>query len=88
MPKRKGDSTMPALTGSEMISAAAAGILGLLWFDIRNIRKSYRDNKDGYLTEDKHSLICENSMLKIGKQIDDMKIEIINEIKSNGNGGR
>ena len=68
----------------EIISLAVAGILSILWFDIRNIRQSYRDNKEGYLTETKHALICENSTLKVEKKIDDMKDEILTAIKNNG----
>jgi len=69
----------------EGLGLVYTGILSLLWVDLRNVRKSYKENKEGYLTEEKHKLICENSMLRVEKKIDTVKMDIIKEIK-NGHG--
>lgn len=64
----------------DFIGMGITGILGLLWFDIRSIRQ----NKAGYLKEEKHELLCENAALRLEKKMDEMKADIINEIKKNG----
>ena len=64
---------------ANFIGLGIAGILGVLWFDIRGIKQ----NKEGYLKEDKHGLLCENAALRLEKKIDDMKDEIITEIRKN-----
>ena len=69
---------MEVPTVRDFIGLGVAGILSILWFDLR----SFRQNKEGYLTEDKHKLICENSMLRVEKKIDDMRKEIIKEIRN------
>ena len=72
----------------EVFGTVWTGILGVLWWDIRGIRKE-RDTfkgeiKNEYLTQDTHALLCNN----VGKQftIDLMsaKEEIIQAIKDNG----
>jgi len=70
----------------EILSLAATGILGILWFDIRNIRKLYKNNDAGYLTEVKHKLICENSTLRFEAKLEEAKKEILIAIKNNGKG--
>lgn len=64
----------------DFIGLSITGILGLLWFDIRN----FRQNKAGYLKEEKHELLCENAALRLEKKIDEMKDDIIKEIRENG----
>lgn len=64
----------------DFIGLGITGILGLLWFDIRSIRQ----NKGGYLKEERHELLCENAALRLEKKIEEMKDEIIKEIKNNG----
>ncbi len=64
----------------DWLNLCIAGLLGLLWFDIRNIRKEKETNsinlekrfqtarEDGFnnfLTKDKHDLLCEVASLKI-----------------------
>ena len=63
----------------DFIGIGIAGILSFLFFDIRSIRQ----NKDGYLTEDKHELLCENAALRLEKKIDNMKSEVLEAIKDN-----
>ena len=64
----------------DFIGLGITGILGLLWFDIRGVRQ----NKDGFLKEEKHELLCENAALRLEKKMDEMQKEIIKEIKTNG----
>ena len=79
---------------SVVTQACIAGLLGILWWDIRGIRKSTRQDMNNfrketkeqeYLTESHHKLLCENATLRFQKIISDMKDEIIREIKSNQN---
>lgn len=68
----------------DWINLCVAGLLGLLWMDIRNIRKEKETHsvdiekrfqaarEDGFtqfLTKDKHDLLCENASLKIREHI-------------------
>ena len=64
----------------DFISLGISGILGVLWWDIRSIRQ----NKAGYLKEERHELLCENATLKLEKKMDTIKDEIIKEIRDNG----
>ena len=65
----------------DFIGVAIAGLLSLLWFDLR----SFRSNKAGYLKEEKHELLCQNTVLRVEKKIDSMKNEILDAIKENNN---
>ncbi len=64
----------------DWVNLAVAGLLGLLWMDIRNIRKekethavdiekrfqaAKEDGFSNFLTQEKHDLLCENASLKI-----------------------
>jgi hypothetical protein len=76
----------------EWIGLGTAGILGLLWYDIRNIRKE-RDEaeakmKKEYITTDTHALICTNVTSQFKIDIMNAKNEIISAIKENGACGR
>lgn len=68
----------------EWVNLTVAGILGIMWFDIRNIRKKHtesgleiekrfndarEENFKVFLTEAKHTLLCENSGLKIKEHV-------------------
>lgn len=63
----------------DFIGLGISGILGLMWFEIKGVRQ----NKAGYLTEEKHDLLSENAMLRVEKKIDDMKDEILEAIREN-----
>ena len=76
----------------EIFGGIWTGILGLLWYDIRCIRKE-RDTfrgeiKHEYLTKTTHDLLCANvaSLLKL--DLLSVKEEIIKAIKDNGKCGR
>lgn len=64
----------------DFIGLGIAGILSVLWLDIRSIGQ----NKAGYLKEEKHELLCANTTLRLEKKMDEMKAEIITEIHNNG----
>ena len=64
----------------DFIGLGITGILSILWFDIRSIRQ----NKPGYLKEERHELLCENATLKLEAKMDTIKDEIIKEIRVNG----
>jgi hypothetical protein len=68
----------------EWLNLCVAGLLGLLWMDIRNIRKEKETanlimekrfqvaREDGFaqfLTQKEHNLLCENASLKIRTHI-------------------
>ena len=68
----------------EFINLGVAGLLGLLWFDIRNIRKKNEnldllneksrqaardENFTIFLKKDDHTLLCENAGLKIKEHL-------------------
>jgi hypothetical protein len=68
----------------EWLNLCVAGLLGLLWMDIRNIRKEKETaivdierrfqiaREDGFtrfLTKEQHGLLCENASLKIRTHI-------------------
>jgi len=63
----------------DLIGLGVSGILTFLWWDIRGIRQ----NKEGFLKKETHALLCENTVLRIEKKIDDMRDKIIQEIKNN-----
>lgn len=63
----------------DFIGLGITGLLSILWFDIRSIK----ENKAGYLKEETHELLCKNTMLRVEKKIDEMKDEIIKEIRQN-----
>lgn len=76
----------------EFIGIGISGILTVLWFDIRNIRKERDEHKKkikeqlkGYLEETRHSLLCENAALrfeaKLSEKLDDTKTVILAAIK-------
>lgn len=82
----------------DFIGLGIGGILALLWFDIRKIRKERDEHKEaikeeleGYLTEEKHVMVCEiksfktvdKIMNKVDKKIDDTKDEIVKVIREN-----
>ena len=54
-------------------------LFAILSFDIRAIRQ----NKPGFLKEEKHQLLCDNSMLRVERKIDDMKDEVLKAIREN-----
>jgi hypothetical protein len=68
----------------DWINLGVAGLMGLLWLDIRNVRKekethsvdlekrfqtAREDGFSNFLTKDKHDLLCENAGLKIREHI-------------------
>lgn len=78
----------------DFIGIGTSGILGLLWYDIRNIRKERDQHKkainetlDEYLTKEKHEDVCKITILetmnKVEKKIDESKEEILEAIKNN-----
>lgn len=78
----------------DYIGVAITGILGLLWFDIRNIRKGRDEHKkainktlETYLTKDKHEDLCKITILEtmniVATKIDESKEEILEAIKNN-----
>jgi len=75
------------------IGLAITGILGILWFDIRGIRKERTELKstmyDEFYTKETHDLTCENVNLKQAKDIKeyiDIKFNDLKDfIKKNGN---
>lgn len=71
------------MEASNFVELGVVGMLGLLWFDLRNFRKSL----SSYLTEDKHNLLCENKTLRIEAKIEETKQEILRELKNNRNHG-
>lgn len=77
----------------DYIGVAITGILGLLWFDIRSIRKERDEQKEkitgqlkGYLKLDKHEDLCKITILetmnKVTEKIDATKDEILEAIKN------
>ncbi len=72
----------------EVFGGVWTGILGLLWFDIRGIRKERdtfkEDIKAEYLTEHTHSLLCDNRGKQFTIDLMSAKEEIIQAIKDNG----
>ena len=74
----------------DFIGVGITGLLGLLWFDIRGIRKERGEFKKeidekltDYLPEQRHALLCENAALKLEAKMDDMKNEILDAIQNN-----
>lgn len=78
----------------DFIGIGITGLLGLLWFDLRNIRKERDEHRkaiDGtlgeYLTKEKHEDVCKITILetmnKVEKKIDESKEEILEAIKNN-----
>lgn len=68
----------------EWVNLGVAGLLSIMWFDIRNIRKKNQENDlnnekarqaareeifNLFLTKDKHDLLCENSGLRIKEHV-------------------
>ena len=81
----------------DYVGLIMAGILSLLWWDIRNIRGEVRDFRAGrkeidetFMNKADHQLICENSLLRM--EVNTAKVvaaatkEIMAAIKANGNG--
>ena len=81
----------------DYVGLIMAGILSLLWWDIRNIRGEVRDFRAGrkeidetFMSKADHQLICENSLLRM--EVNTAKVvaaatkEIMAAIKANGNG--
>ena len=72
----------------EVFGAIWTGILGIVWWDIRGIRKE-RDTLKGeikaeYLTKATHQLLCENTVAQFKMDLLIIKDEIIKAIKSSG----
>lgn len=71
----------------DFIGVAIAGILSVLWFDLRSLRKGRGTLKDEiaetYLTEKTHGLLCENVALQFTNKLQEVKEEIIDAIKDN-----
>jgi hypothetical protein len=80
------------LTWTSIIGLCMTGLMGVLWWDIRGIRKATEQDVDelkqeikgaDYLTEAKHDLLCTNATLRFEKIVSGMRDEIIKEIKNN-----
>jgi hypothetical protein len=72
----------------EVFGTVWTGILGVLWWDIRGIRKerdTFKDEiKEEYLTEHTHGLMCDNVAKQFTINLMGAKDEIIQAIKDNG----
>ncbi len=72
----------------EVFGTVWTGILGVLWWDIRGIRKERdtfkEDIKAEYLTEHTHGLLCKNVHTQFALDLVSAKNEIIEAIKNNG----
>ena len=75
----------------DFIGVGIAGLLSVLWFDLRSIRKDRSTLKEEldqkYLSEEKHGLLCENVCLQftntVNEKLQEAKNEIISAIKEN-----
>ena len=85
----------------DIVSITLAGILALLFFDLRRLR--FLKNKDEvtalkkaatekeflyktFLTKPEHNQLCSNTLLRVENSIKDMRQEILKEIKNNRGG--
>ena len=80
------------ITFATIIGFSMTGLMGVIWWDVRGIRKSTQKDmaefkqeitNSEYLPEEKHVLLCENASLRFERIVSDMKDEIIKEIKNN-----
>ena len=73
-------------------TAVSTGALGLVWFSFRSQKNrtdkqmdEFVKNKEKYLTEPTHSLLCENATLKgnehLTKEVTVLKDEIFSELR-------
>jgi len=78
----------------EIVGIAMTGILSVLWWDIRGIRKEREEQtklmEDTYLKKETHDLLCKNAGLEfknhVSQEIKVMRDEILTAIKNNGRG--
>lgn len=72
----------------EIVGAVWTGILGMLWWDIRGVRKEREEFGDKisnkYMTKKEHELVCKAVCLQIKNDLGEMKTAIIDAIKENG----
>ena len=65
-----------------------SGMLGLLWYDIRGLRKQRpelrKEMDDEFLTKKTHTLLCANTVIQFKLDLLAVKNEIIQAIKDNG----
>lgn len=74
------------------VEASVAGILGILWWDIRKIRTAKtrlkKEIADEYISKDKHRDICKIACFEMKEYVSDVvkvsQAEIIKAIKNNG----
>lgn len=67
----------------DIAGVVMTGLLGVLWFDLRTIRKEVKVQRDESLSEKEHVILCENSTLRLEKTIVNMRDEILLAIKKN-----
>ena len=76
----------------EIAGLVWTGLLGLLWYDIRNIRIERQEQdvkiEEKFLPRLEHELLCKNAHLTLQSEIQKAKDEIIGEIRINGQGCR
>jgi len=78
----------------EIVGGIMTGILGLLWWDIRGVRKDRetlnKEIADTYLSKETHELLCKNAGLEfknhVSGELKAVKDEILTAIKNNGKG--
>ena len=87
---------MKLLGYTEIIGTVISGVLALLWFDIRAIRKE-KDNfsdrfrvqreddlniaYETFIKKEDHSILCENAMLRIEKSVALILKNAVSELK-------
>ena len=84
----------PFLTFGNGFKLVFAGILGILWWDVRKVGKLRQNIMNGiegkYLTRDKHTDLCKIASLEmkrhVSNEINTAKDAIIEAIKDNGKG--
>jgi len=82
---------------SSMSDLAITGVMGLMWWDVRNIRKEVSGSEEKtriqreadievmhekFLKKESHELLCENTVLRIEAKIDQAVDAITAEIKN------
>ena len=68
------------LSFNNIVGLIITGLLGILWLDIRSIRKEGIK----YLTKERHEIICKGVMTSVALELEKAKQEIIKEIRNNG----
>ena len=61
----------------EYIDLAVTGLLGILWFDLRNLRKSY-------MTKHNHDELCDLKLKPMHDDISEIKSDIKELLRRNG----